>query len=289
MFMLFPVIFVGMSLFIASLNSGSNGNCYYVGNDTEAVLIDAGISCKETEKRMLALGLSMEKVKAIFVSHEHTDHISGIAVLSKKYALPVYITPATLRNSKLIINDALIFSFTANEPTIIGSLFIYAFPKFHDADDPHSFLVNGNGVNVGIFTDIGVVCKQLVHHFKQCDAAILESNYDVAMLENGGYPYHLKKRITGGRGHLSNAEALQLFIKHSAVGMSHLLLGHLSKNNNCPILVKNLFAPHAGNTNVVVASRHEASKVYEIHAVIRPVIITIPTYLKPKQLQLSLF
>src|SRR6202008_1369479 len=100
-----------MSLFITSLNSGSNGNCYYVGNEQEAVLIDAGISCRETERRMKRLGLSMHKVKAIFVSHEHSDHMNGIAVLSKKYKLPVYIPPATLNNSGLDLEYHLVVSF----------------------------------------------------------------------------------------------------------------------------------------------------------------------------------
>src|ERR1044071_5468066 len=108
--------FCQMSLNIASLNSGSNGNCYYIGNDKEAVLIDGGISCRETEKRMERLGLSMAKVKAIFISHEHTDHITGVAGISKKYNLPVYITKDTHKNSGIFINKKLIFSFHAEEP-----------------------------------------------------------------------------------------------------------------------------------------------------------------------------
>src|ERR1700733_14600699 len=104
-----------MSLFITSLNSGSNGNCYYIGNETEAVLIDAGISCREVEKRMKRLGLSIEKVKAVFISHEHTDHISGLQVLSKKYQLPVYITRATLSYCRLRPEKHLVMSFTAND------------------------------------------------------------------------------------------------------------------------------------------------------------------------------
>src|ERR1700733_11540476 len=118
-----------MSLFIASLNSGSNGNCYYVGNEHEAVLIDAGISCRETERRMLRLGLSMRKVKAIFVSHEHSDHINGIPVLAKKYQLPVYITPPTLRSGGLFIDDQLINSFLPFETITIGGLNITTFPS----------------------------------------------------------------------------------------------------------------------------------------------------------------
>src|SRR5450432_2822414 len=130
-----------MSLFITSLNSGSNGNCYYIGNDREAVLVDAGISCKETEKRMERLGLVMDRIKAIFVSHEHADHINGIPVLSKKYRLPVYITTATLRNSGIRLDKTLIRSFSADQPVSIGDLTVTAFTKLHDAAEPHSFIV----------------------------------------------------------------------------------------------------------------------------------------------------
>src|SRR3978361_2176731 len=111
-----------MSLFIASLNSGSNGNCYYLGNEREAILVDAGISCRETETRMARLGLSMRKVKAIFVSHEHSDHIRGIVVLAKKYSLPVYIPPLTLKHGGLQLDNNLITEFFANKPIRIGDL-----------------------------------------------------------------------------------------------------------------------------------------------------------------------
>lgn len=253
-----------MSLFITSLNSGSNGNCYYIGNDREAILVDAGISCRETEKRMKRLGLSMESVKAIFVSHEHTDHIKGIPVIAKKYRLPVYITTNTLRNGGLELEAPLVLSFQAYSPVAIGELNITAFPKFHDAIDPHSFVVESKGIRIGVFTDIGVPCEHLIHHFQQCHAAFLESNYDEGMLENGSYPYHLKNRIRGGQGHLSNRQALELFQTHRPPFLSHLLLSHLSHNNNCPDLTRTLFAPHAGETKVVIASRHEETPVYTI-------------------------
>src|ERR1700733_12656087 len=126
-----------MSLFIASLNSGSNGNCYYVGNEHEAVLIDAGISCRETERRMLRLGLSMKKVKAIFVTHEHSDHINGISTLSRKYQIPVYVTPHTLQFGRLVLKEGLTRTFSAYAAVTIGNLSVTAFPKFHDATDPH--------------------------------------------------------------------------------------------------------------------------------------------------------
>lgn len=253
-----------MSLLIASLNSGSNGNCYYIGNDNEAVLIDAGISCRETERRMKRLGLTMEKVKAVFVSHEHTDHINGINTISNKYKLPVYITAGTLQYSNLSIAKHLIVSFVANKPVTIGNLSIKAFAKFHDANDPHSFIIEDNNIRVGVFTDIGIACEEVVYHFKQCHAVFLEANYDETMLTTGSYPFHLKKRISGGNGHLSNTQALQLFITHRSSFLSHLILSHLSKNNNDPQLVEALFKTYAGTTEIVVASRYEETKVFEI-------------------------
>jgi len=253
-----------MSLFFTSLNSGSNGNCYYVGNDTEAILVDAGISCREIEKRMKRLGLLMERIKAVFVSHEHSDHIKGLEVLVKKYRLPVYITSATLRNGRLTFETELIKSFTAHEPLFIGGLAVTAFPKFHDASDPYSFIVSHKQTCVGVFTDIGTPCKHLIKYFKQCHAAFLEANYDEEMLEKGGYPIHLKNRIRGGKGHLSNRQALEVFVQHKPQFMSHLLLAHLSKNNNSPEVVQRLFQPHADKVKVIVASRYQESELFHI-------------------------
>lgn len=253
-----------MQLFITSLNSGSNGNCYYIGNEHEAVLVDAGISCRETEKRMKRLGLSMRKVKAIFVSHEHSDHIRGIAVLAEKYQLPVFITPATLLNAGLGFTGLHVVPFQADEVVSIGKLNVTAFTKLHDASDPHSFVVACGEVKVGVFTDIGAPCANLIHHFQQCHAVFLEANYDDEMLDKGNYPFYLKRRIRGGRGHLSNKQALTLFIAYKPSFMSHVLLSHLSKNNNCPKLVAELFDAHAGGTEVIVASRFEETPVYTI-------------------------
>ncbi len=253
-----------MSLFIASLNSGSNGNCYYVGNESEAILIDAGISCREIEKRMKRLGLHIQKLKAVFISHEHADHIRGITVLSKKYALPVYITAATLMQSRLSLDDKMTLKFKAYEPTDIGNLSVTPFPKLHDACDPYSFIISCNKVNVGVFTDIGSPCENLIHHFKKCHAAFLETNYDEVMLDTGNYPYHLKKRIKGGMGHLSNNQALEIFLKYKPSFMSYLVLSHLSKHNNTPQLVQELFNLHAGEVQMVVASREQETLVYHI-------------------------
>lgn len=253
-----------MSLFVASLNSGSNGNCYYVGTNDDAVLIDGGISCRETEKRMKRLGLSMRKVRAVFVSHEHGDHIHGVPSLSKKHQLPVYITQRTLANGRSDLRGRKVFSFEAHNNIEIGGLTITAFPKKHDACDPHSFVVSSNNVRVGIFTDIGAACENVVHHFKRCHAAFLESNYDEYMLEHGGYPYALKNRIKGGMGHLSNKQARQLFLTHRPPYMSHLFLVHLSENNNTQKIVRDTFFPVAGETQIIIASRERETKLYHI-------------------------
>lgn len=253
-----------MPLFIASLNSGSNANCYYVGNNNEAVLIDAGLSCRETERRMKQLELSMEKVKAVFISHEHADHITGMSGLSKKYQLPVYITDSTLQKSNMPIEQHLIRSFKQSGIVSIGDLKVTPFKKSHDAADPHSFMISGHGVNVGVITDIGYACKRVIKYFSKCQAVFLESNYCDNMLRNGSYPYHLQKRISSDEGHLSNAQAVELFQHYRAEDLQLLILSHLSKNNNKPELVEALFSPHAGNTKIVVASRYEASTVFSV-------------------------
>jgi phosphoribosyl 1,2-cyclic phosphodiesterase len=258
-----------MSLFIASINSGSNANCYYIANDTEAILVDTGLSLRETEKRMTLLGLSMDKVKAIFISHEHSDHITGLPAISKKYQLPVFITDATYKNSNLPVEEHLLTDFDAGKPIAIDGLTVTPFRKHHDAADPYSFIITNKGTTVGVLTDIGFACKQTLKYFAQCHAVFLEANYCEEMLENGNYPYHLKNRISSDSGHLSNRQALELFQQYKSPDLQLLILSHLSKNNNSPDTAAAVFAPHAGSTKVVVASRYEASPVYEIRGTVR--------------------
>lgn len=264
------VIFAIVSLFIASLNSGSNGNCYYIGNNEEAVLIDAGLSCRETEKRMRRLSLDINKVKALFISHEHGDHIRGVEGIAGKHRIPIYITETTFRHSRLRLNEAQRQPFAAYRHIAVGSLNVLAFPKTHDAADPHSFVISSGGVNIGVFTDIGTACTHVIDNFTDCHAVFLEANYDEHMLETGRYPYHLKRRIRGGEGHLSNTQALELFMAYRKPQLSHLLLSHLSADNNDPDVALNLFWPHAGNTHVAIASRYQESPVYKICNEIQP-------------------
>lgn len=276
-----------MSLQIASLNSGSNGNCYYIGNDHEAILVDAGLSCRETEKRLSRLNLNINLIKAVFISHEHTDHVLGLPVLTRKYNLPVYITERTRLSSGLRLQPQLVHTFNSYEPVDIGDIIVHGFPKHHDAADPHSFIVSGSGTRVGIFTDIGNPCNNVIDSFSQCNAVFLESNYDEAMLMNGRYPYHLKQRIRGGKGHLSNKQAYEMFTGCRSPFMSHLLLSHLSRENNRHEIVEQLFAPQAGRTNVVIASRYKETAVYEIPAT--PATPLVFGGRRNTQVQLSLF
>ncbi len=276
-----------MSLITASLNSGSNGNCYYIGNSNEAVLIDVGISCRETERRLQKLNLSVALVKAIFISHEHSDHIRGVSVFANKYNIPVYITDKTSRYCHGIKSE-LCKRFTPLCPVQIGSISVTAFSKFHDAADPHSFLVSSEGVNVGVFTDIGRICKEVIYFFKQCHAVYLETNYDEEMLANGTYPAQLKKRINGGRGHLSNRQALELFKLHRPTYMTHVFLAHLSQENNNPDTAIQIFKNYCPVTNFIIASRYEPTSVYAIHSVNRAVL-KLPQQQIPAAKQLSLF
>jgi phosphoribosyl 1,2-cyclic phosphodiesterase len=255
---------LNMSLFVASLNSGSNGNCYYIGTGNEAVLIDAGISCREIEKRMRRLQLHVNSVRAVFVSHEHGDHIHGASALSKKHQIPVYITHPTLAASTMDIDPAHAFHFTDEVPVAIGNMVITPFSKHHDAIDPYSFVISHQQVSVGVFTDIGHSCSKVVNYFSQCHAVFLEANYDEMMLEQGRYPLSLKNRIRNGRGHLSNRQAAQLFTHHRPAFMSHLFLSHLSRNNNTPEVAREAFASIDPLVEIHVAPRYHESELFYI-------------------------
>ena len=253
-----------MSLSLASLNSGSNGNCYYVGSATDAVLVDAGLGSAETLRRMQQLGITPGLLRGIFISHEHTDHIRGLASLSSTLGLPVYINEETRSAVKLRFRRQQVVTIAAGEPVQVGSLEVMPFAKTHDAANPLSFLIRHGHVTAGVFTDIGRACAEVKRRFSECHAAILESNYDPDMLRDGPYPAVLKNRISGGSGHLSNQEALDLFFNHRSPDLSLLLLGHLSGENNSPERVMELFRPHAGKVQVGVAGRYGSTELHVV-------------------------
>lgn len=251
-----------MPLRFASLNSGSNANCYYIGNETHSILVDAGLSCRETRKRLARLGIDIGNISALFITHEHSDHVRGAAMISKTYRIPVYLSTKTYTHFPQDFNPELIRHYNEKQSVKIGNLIIKAFSKQHDAADPHSFTITHNGQTVGVMTDIGCVCDKVKAHFNTCQAVFLEANYDVDMLLKGRYPYYLKTRIHGDYGHLSNHQALELFISHRHPDLKYIILSHLSKENNRPEIVSKLFEAHALQTTVVVASRNEESPLF---------------------------
>jgi phosphoribosyl 1,2-cyclic phosphodiesterase len=251
-----------LSVQIASINSGSNGNCYYVGNSVEAILVDVGLPAAMIETRMKSIGLDIKKVKAIFISHEHTDHIKGLSTLAHRHYIPIYITPKTASKLKLIKH--LSRAFFNEQPIQVGNLTVTAFAKKHDAIDPYSFIITHQNICIGVFTDIGYVCDNLINYFGKCNAVFLEANYDDEMLANGKYSAFLKQRIAGDLGHLSNTQALDLFVQHKKEDLSLLILSHISKENNSITLLKDLFEQRKGNTQIEIATRYNATKVFEI-------------------------
>ena len=163
---------------ICALASGSNGNCYYIGNEHDAVLVDAGVSTKKILLRMEEAGLQSSKVRGIFISHEHSDHVHGVRVLSKRLGVPAWFTQGTLDSLKFGEQPSLIQIFTPDKAIKIGSLTIHPFLKNHDAAEPCSFRIEHDGWHIGVFTDIGEACARVIHHLHMCHALFIETNYD---------------------------------------------------------------------------------------------------------------
>lgn len=248
-----------------SIASGSNGNCYYVASGVDAVLVDIGINTKHVELRMAKLGLDPSAIKAIFITHEHTDHIRGLSVFCKRYQIPVYITAGSYKGSRLHLPGELVHIIPIDAQIQIGGLRILAVPKYHDAKEPCSFVVTDGKNNISIMTDIGRGCDNIKHVIRHSDVLLLESNYDEEMLECGRYSYYLKNRIRGGWGHISNTVALELFLTYRSARLKHLILGHLSAENNTVERVLETFTPHCQHIKLSIASRHEESELFDFN------------------------
>lgn len=246
---------------ICAIASGSNGNCYYIGNENEAILIDVGISRKQVLLRMEAMGLDPKKVKGVFISHEHADHSRGVRVLAKVLKVHAFMTKGTFESMWNPNRPGLYGIFEPGHPLEFGDFTVHAFLKNHDAANPCSFRVDVGGKSIGVMTDIGKTCDNVESHFSMCDAVFLESNYDEEMLEKGPYPYPLKMRVKSDVGHLSNDQAMELASTHAGDKLEHIVLSHLSGENNTPELAFDTFAPLKERYSVHLTSRHEASGV----------------------------
>ena len=252
---------------ICAIASGSNGNCYYVGNEKEAILIDAGISRRQILKRMKMMRLDIRKVMAVFITHEHSDHMRGVRVLADTHKMPVYFTHNTLQNTNLRHRPENVKLFEAGESITIGEHTVHSFSKNHDAADPVSFRITLNGVSVGVFTDIGKPCDNVKHNLELCDAAFLETNYDEDLLWSGAYPHHLKVRVASDNGHLSNDQAKELVDSLSSNRLKHLFLSHISADNNKVEFAVNAFDGLSDKINIIATSRYAPSDVLEIDEV----------------------
>lgn len=226
---------------LCSIASGSSGNCIYVGNDHTHLLVDVGISGKRVREGVESLDLSMADLDGILITHEHSDHIQGLGVLARKYSIPIYSTKGTVeaicKDSKIGKVDPDLFQvIRPDERFRIKDLDVIPFRIAHDAADPVAYRFRSEKKSVAVCTDLGHYDAYTIENLKDLDVVLLESNHDVRMLETGPYPYPLKKRILGDRGHLSNETAGRLLCDILHDHVKAVVLGHLSKMNNLPEL-----------------------------------------------------
>ena len=223
------------NLSVCMLASGSKGNAIYISDGLTTLLVDAGLSGIEIERRLQAHDLDPGDIDAMIVSHEHADHIRGVGILSRRYDLPVYLSQKTGREAGQLIgkvND--MRSFNCGETFKVNTLGIHPFSTAHDAEDSAGFTIACNGRKIGIATDLGIATALVKQNLKGCDLLILEANHDPDMLMNGPYPWPLKQRIKGRTGHLSNQASGELLAELKHDKLQHVVLAHLSETNNTP-------------------------------------------------------
>jgi phosphoribosyl 1,2-cyclic phosphodiesterase len=213
--------------------------------------------------------LDIRKVKAVFITHEHSDHMRGVRVLADSHNIPVFFTDDTLQKTRVQYRPDNVKLFEAGESITIGDHTVFSFSKNHDAADPVSFRVEVEGVNVGVFTDIGEPCDNVKQHLESCDAAFLETNYDEQMLWAGAYPRHLKVRVASGRGHLSNDQAKELVDSLASGRLKHLFLSHISADNNRVKFALDTFSDLQDKMNIVATSRYAPSDVLELQPAVQ--------------------
>lgn len=263
---------------LCSIASGSSGNCIYVGSDTTHILVDVGISGKRTKEGLENIGVKAEELDGIFITHEHTDHISGLGVLARRYGIPIYGTKGTLEAIRCTssvgqIEETLFQEIEADTKIRVKDLMLNPMKISHDAAEPVAYRICHGKQKLGIITDLGCYNDYTVECLRGMNALLLEANHDVNMLQVGPYPYYLKKRILGERGHLSNELSGQLLSKILNDNMQTIILGHLSKENNMPELAYETVRVEiamsdndykASDFPIRVANRSELSEMVEI-------------------------
>ncbi len=251
--------------------SGSSGNCSFVETDNTKLLIDCGVSSKKIEEALNSVNVNIDEINGILISHEHSDHIKGLASICKKYNIPVYANSSTFTNIKQSISDDKKIKFKSNEKFEIGDIQITPFSIPHDAADPCGFNLFYNNKKLTIATDIGHIDNKILHNLDESDFLLLESNYEPNMLKCSKYPYMLKKRILGPNGHLSNEDAGLAITQLVKSGLKNIMLGHLSEQNNFPELAYQTVMTSIISKNVDVdklklqiADRNKPNKIMEV-------------------------
>lgn len=217
---------------VSVLATGSSGNCFYLQGNGSGFLVDAGISCLQIRKRLEAIGKDVSQLKGIFITHEHVDHVRGVRVLAKRYGIPLYVSRGTYEKMSARVDDVRIIG--DGDSLSLACCRVDAFEKCHDAVEPLSFAFSYNDSTVSVITDAGIACENTRRWVQKSDILCLESNYDDVMLAEGPYPYYLKERIKGRYGHLSNYDAALMVLEHASSRLRHVVLSHLSLNNNTP-------------------------------------------------------
>lgn len=263
---------------LCSIASGSSGNCIYVGSDATHLLVDVGISGKRAELGLNSLGITGADLDGILITHEHADHISGLGVMARKYGVPIYATAGTIdairkTGSLGKIEDSLFREIREDVKLNIKDLTVNPMRISHDAAQPVAYRIGYGNQKVGICTDLGVYNDYTVECLKGMDALLIEANHDVNMLQVGPYPYYLKQRILGDRGHLSNENSGRLLSRILHDKLQAIVLGHLSKENNLPELAYEAVRMeitmgdnpyNANDFRMLVANRSEVSPVINI-------------------------
>ena len=252
---------------VISLQSGSNGNCIYVEAGGRRLLLDAGISGLQAERRLAARGIDIRRCDGVFISHDHRDHIRCAGVYQRKFKLPIYCTVATLETASRCLDLGELCDvrgFVSGSTMDLGGLRVETIRTPHDAADGVGFVLDDGRHRLGVLTDLGHVFAALPGVVASLDAVLIESNYDPHLLETGPYPYPLKQRISGPHGHLSNAEASEL-VRAAGRKLRWVCLGHLSEDNNNPQLALTTAREILGNKlPIQVATRYEATEVMAV-------------------------
>jgi phosphoribosyl 1,2-cyclic phosphodiesterase len=251
------------NLAVCVLASGSKGNAIYISDGFSAILIDAGLSATEIKRRLKSRGLNPKDLNAILLTHEHSDHIQAVGVLSRQLKLPIYLSRNIKKKVFMGSRAHEIRTFNSDSTFEINSLAVQPFAVSHDAADPVGFTIAQNGSRIGVATDLGTVTPHLKEKLKHCHLLILEANHDPDMLINGPYPWYLKRRIQSHSGHLSNRQSKHLLMQLQHKGLEHVILAHLSQTNNTPqkVLTEISGALTRCKPRLTVASQHRCSEV----------------------------